>query len=218
MSKALSSEQRAAIIHHIGLNNEFEKRECEKSLEAFCKSSWHIIEPGTKLAWNWHISTVCGYLEAYSKGTINRRLIINIPPGTLKSILVSVMLPAWNWIANPEHRYLTVSNEQGLSTRDARRMKQIVTSEWFQSKWPLALEADQNEKTLFANEKRGHRQAVGVTASNTGKRGDSLILDDLIAAKDAFSDVIRDSVNLAFDQELSTRLNDPVLSGIKKSP
>lgn len=208
LSKRQLNERRFMLL------SEMDKRGCERSLEQFTRSAWHIIEPGTKLQWNWHISTLCGYLEAFHKGEIHRRLIINIPPGTLKSILVSVMYPAWAWIDKPERRFLTVSNEQGLATRDALRMKHIITSDWFQSKWPLSLQSDQNEKTLYVNDKKGFRQAVGVSASNTGKRGDDLILDDLIAAKNAFSDVIRVGVNNTFDQELSTRLNDPVESGI----
>ena len=197
-----------------GYEQDLVQIKCEGSLEQFTKAAWHIIEPGTKLVWNWHLSTICGYLEAFHKGDIEKRLIINIPPGTLKSILVSVMYPAWSWIDAPEKRFLTVSNEQGLATRDALRMKQIITSEWFQSKWPMKLQPDQNEKTLYANEHRGFRQALGITASNTGKRGDELILDDLIDAKHAFSDVIRVSVNDTYDQSLSTRLNDPSESGV----
>lgn len=153
--------------------NELEKRACEKSLAQFVKCAWHIIEPGTPLLWNWHINTVCGYLEAFHKHQLpDRRLIINIPPGTLKSILVSVMYPAWVWCTEPENRFLSFANEQGLSIRDALRMKQIVTSEWYQEKWPISMQADQNEKTLFANDARGFRQSQGITASNTGKRGD----------------------------------------------
>jgi len=149
-----------------------EKILCEQSLAQFTRSAWHIIEPGTELVWNWHLDTICGYLMTFHNNELpDKRLIINIPPGTLKSILVSVMYPAWCWISNPSERFLTVTNEQGLAIRDALRMKQIITSDWFQDKWPLALQADQNEKTLYANEKRGFRQAQGIGASNTGKRG-----------------------------------------------
>jgi len=193
---------------------ELEQAACEVSLEQFCRSAWKIIEPGTELKWNWHLSTVCGYLEAFHRREIEKRLIINIPPGTLKSILVSVMFPAWQWIKTPERRYLTVTNEQGLAVRDALRMKQIVSSEWFQSKWPLEFQSDQNEKTLYANERRGFRQSQGITGATTGKRGDDLIIDDPIDAKHAFSDVIRNGVNNAYDQTLSTRLNDPNTSGV----
>ena len=192
-----------------------EKLLCEQSLAQFVRSAWHIIEPGTVLHWNWHLDTICGYLMAFHRRELpDRRLIINIPPGTLKSILVSVMYPAWTWIDRPEERFLTISCEQGLAIRDSLRMKQIITSEWFQSKWPLSMQSDQNEKTLYANEKRGFRQAQGITASNTGKRGDVLLLDDLIDAKHAFSDVIRQSVNDTWDQALNSRLNDPVKSGV----
>lgn len=192
-----------------------EKKECERNLASFIKKAWPIIEPGTKLLWNWHIDTVCGYLMAFHRNELpNKRLIINIPPGTLKSIIVSVMYPAWVWISEPEQRFLTISNEQGLAIRDSLRMKQIITSEWFQSKWPLKLQVDQNEKTLFANEKRGFRQAQGITANNTGKRGSTLIIDDAVDAKHAFSDIKRNGVNETWDSSLSTRINDPVTSGI----
>lgn len=193
---------------------DLEKLLCERSLAQFTRSAWPIIEPGTPLVWNWHLDTICGYLEAFHTGKIQRRLIINIPPGTLKSILVSVMYPAWVWISTPDKRFLTITNEQGLAIRDGLRMKQIVTSEWFQRNWPLALQSDQNEKTLYANDRRGFRQSQGITASNTGKRGDYLLIDDPIDAKHAFSDVIRQSVNDTWDQSLSSRLNDPVHSGV----
>jgi phage terminase large subunit-like protein len=193
----------------------YERYLCEKSLAQFTRSAWHIIEPGAELQWNWHIDTVCGYLEAFHSGVIKpRRLIINIPPGTLKSVLVSVMYPAWVWTRQPEERFMNVTNEQGLATRDSLRMKQIVTSEWYQRNWPMALQSDQNEKTLFANERRGFRQSIGVTAGVTGKRAGTILLDDLLDAKAAFSDVQRVTVNDAWDQALSSRLNDPQESGV----
>jgi phage terminase large subunit-like protein len=186
---------------------QLEKTMCEHSLAQFLRSSWHIIEPGTELIWNWHIDTVCGYLEAVKKGVINR-LIINIPPGALKSIIVSVNFNAWDWIDAPYERYLCISNEQGLAIRDALKTKQIVTSDWYQSKWKLSLQTDQNEKTLYANEKRGFRQSQGISAANTGKRGSRLLLDDPHDMKQIYSDVLRQSVIDTWDRSLSTRLND----------
>lgn len=214
-TRKLSDAERASLIREIQLETERQKRLCELSLEVFARAAWHIIEPGTKLIWNWHLSTICGYLMAFHRGELpDKRLIINVPPGTLKSILVSVMYPAWCWISQPELRFLTVTNEQGLAIRDALRMKQIITSGWFQSKWPLPLQADQNEKTLYANAKRGFRQAQGITAATTGKRGDCIIIDDPIDAKHAFSDVIRQGVNDTWDQALSSRLNHLEESGV----
>ena len=187
---------------------EIDKRNCEKSLEAFTRSAWHIIEPGTKLSWNWHFDVICEYLQAVQDGRINR-LIINVPPGTAKSTLVSVMFPAWLWIKDPTKRYLNITNEQGLALRDALKAKTIITSGWYQQKWPLLLDASQNEKILYQNEKRGFRQSLGVTAGITGKRGNLLILDDLSDSTGIESDAQRQTVLDAYDYKISTRLNDP---------
>lgn len=209
----MSTDREALLIRKAEILLQLEKLQCERSLAQFVRSSWHIIEPGTPLVWNWHIDTVCGYLEAFSQGTI-KRLIVNIPPGTLKSIIVSVCFPAWEWIGRPDERYLCISNEQGLAIRDALRTKHIVMSEWYQRNWPLALLQDQNEKTLYINEKRGFRQSQGITAANTGKRGGRLLVDDPHDMKQIFSDVQRQSVIDTWDQSLSTRLNNPEESGI----
>jgi predicted phage terminase large subunit-like protein len=192
-----------------------EKIKCENDLAQFVKSAWHIIESASELKWNWHLDTICGYLMAFDNGELpDKRLIICIPPGTMKSILVSVMYPAWRWIRNPHDRYLSITNEQGLAVRDALRMKDIITSDWYASKWPISLKASQNEKTYYVNEYQGFRQSQGISAGNTGKRGDVLLIDDPIDAAQAYSDVIRTGVNETWDRSLSSRLNDLKNSGI----
>lgn len=181
---------------------------CERSLAEFTKQAWHIIEPGTPLLWNWHLDTLCGYLEATMDKCVHlTRLIINIPPGSLKSVLVSVMYPAWMWIKNPQKRILGVSNAQDLAIRDSRRTKQIITDEWFTEQWPLDLKADQSAKTNYENVAGGFRVSLGITANITGKRGDCVILDDPHDASTAQSDLIRKSVLEIYDTKLSTRVN-----------
>lgn len=161
-----------------------EKVKCENDLAQFVRSAWHIIESSTELKWNWHLDTICGYLMAFDNGELpDKRLIICIPPGTMKSILVSVMYPAWRWIRNPHDRYLSITNEQGLAVRDALRMKDIITSDWYASKWPISLKASQNEKTYYVNECQGFRQSQGISAGNTGKRGDCVIGSTMVATE-----------------------------------
>ncbi|RLC10096.1 MAG: hypothetical protein DRI24_20795 [Deltaproteobacteria bacterium] len=161
---------RDSIIQEIQILEAIEKRKCERSLAEFVKLSWHIIEPSTKLIWNWHFDVICGYLEAVTSGKI-KRLIINVPPGTAKSTLVSVCFPAWEWIHNPARRYLGITNEQGLALRDSLKAKTIIESQWFQSKWPIKFNPRQNEKILYQNVDTGFRQSLGITAGLTGKRG-----------------------------------------------
>ena len=181
---------------------------CERSLAEFTKQAWHIIEPGTPLMWNWHLDTLCGYLEATMDKHVHlTRLIINIPPGSLKSVLVSVMFPAWMWIKNPSKRVLGVSNSQDLAIRDSRRTKQIITDEWFTDQWPLELQADQSAKTNYENSRGGFRVSLGITANITGKRGDVVLMDDPHDASTAQSDLIRQGVLDIYDTKLSTRVN-----------
>ncbi len=208
-------QQLNELVEHNKKIDLVEKLECERSFEQFIKSAFHIVEPGTQLTWGWHLEILAAYLQAFVDGGIpNKRLIISIPPGCMKSLTVAVFLPAFVWIKHPEERILGFSAEQSLAIRDNLKMKQIITSEWYQSKWPLKLDPSQNEKTHFSNEKRGFRQGIGISAAVTGKRGNLLLLDDLNDAKQAFSDVIRQSVNDTFDQSIITRVNDPVKSGI----
>jgi len=194
---------------------EIDRIECEESLAEFTKRAWHIIEPGTKLKWNWHLDVLCAYVQAFFQGRI-KRLILNVPPGSMKSIVFSVMGPAWDWAINPSDRILNLTNEGGLATRDNRRMRQIIESEWYQERWgdKYQLAKDQQEKTLFENTARGFRQGLGLGSNITGKRGNRLLIDDPVDAKKAFSDVEIKDANDTYDQAVSSRLNDPVEDSI----
>jgi len=68
--------------------------EAEESFAAFVKQAWPVLEPSTKLKWGWVMDTVCDHLQASYEGKI-LRLLINIPPGLSKSMLTSVLFPAW---------------------------------------------------------------------------------------------------------------------------
>lgn len=184
-------------------------------MATFTRQAWHIVEPGTDLAWNWHLDVLCAYIQAFFEGRITR-LILNVPPGAMKSLLLAVMGPAWCWTRRPEARIVSLTNEIGLATRDNRRMRQIIESDWYQARWgeKVKLSHDQSEKTLFANTRHGFRQGLGMGGNITGKRGSHLLIDDPVDAKKAFSDVEIASANQTYDQAVSSRLNSPRTDGI----
>lgn len=192
-----------------------EKNLCEESLSEFVRNAWHVVEPATPLLWNWHIDTICGYLEAVYRGDI-LNLIVNVPPGTMKSLIVSVFYPAWVWSKQPSHRFLCGSNEGTLATRDSLRMRTLVNSSWYQGHWgdKVTLSREQAEKTLFKNTVEGHRESQGIGGKITGKRGDTLIIDDPHDTKKTNSDVQREDVLDTWDQAWSTRKNDPIRSAV----
>lgn len=189
--------------------------DCERSLSEFVRQAWHVIEPGADLIWNWHVDVLCAYLEAFFTGKI-KRLILNVPPGSLKSVLVSVMGPSWKWANDPSARIINLTNEISLATRDSLRMKHIIQSDWYTARWgnKVQLSGDQKEKLHFENTARGFRQGLGIGANLTGKRAGMLLIDDPCDAKKAFSDVVIKSVNDTYDQAVSSRLNNPATDGI----
>jgi predicted phage terminase large subunit-like protein len=208
-----SSGQKRAVQLIKGIGIAESKEACEASFAEFVRQAWHIVEPSTQLIDNWHIHTICGYMEAFFEKRITR-LIINVPPGTMKSLIVSVFYPAWAWAKKPGYRFLGVANGEDLATRDSQRHKWIIESDWFQARWPITMKSDMQGKGLFGNSKGGFRQAIGITARITGKRGDDMLIDDPHDAKGILSDTDRLSVLDTYDQKLSTRLNHQDAGGI----
>ena len=188
----------------------------------FVKYLWDAIEPGTPLTWNWHIDAVCQALSRVATGEI-QRLVICIPPGTMKSTLVSAMLDPWIWLTRPEERTLTASYDASLATRDNVKARRIVESDKYQELVrllvPLGYQAwgftdDQNQKTYFETTRGGFRQIVTVGGGATGKRGDKTIVDDphklldiLQAAPSRQLELVQE-VREWYNNVFNSRLND----------
>lgn len=153
-----------------------------------------------------------------------RELVLCIPPGFLKSILVSVLLPAFAWLSRPERRALYVANDDDLAKRDSQRSRELIESDRYAlckqaasrlmgvPRWELA--ADQNEKHHFRTSRRGFRQAFSYGAKVTGKRGDMVVVDDPMDAKEAVLGSITQIVKRmqdamrVYDFVLASRLNN----------
>lgn len=191
-----------------------EREACRRSLSTFARRAWPVLEPGQPYVHGWHIDAMAEHLQAVTAGQITR-LLINIPPGTMKSLMTGVLWPAWEWgpMGMPHVRFIGASHESTLATRDNLRMRRLVTSEWFQSLWPLALTGDQNEKTYFENEATGWRQSCAVKAM-TGRRGDRVNWDDPHSVEDAHSKAALAEAERVFTETLPTRLNNPDRSAI----
>lgn len=182
-----------------------EKDTLEQSLHAFVKASWVLVEPSHAFIDNWHIVELCRVLEDVYYGR-TKRLLINIPPGTMKSLIVDVFFPCWVWAKNARKRFLCASYGQHLTTRDNVRARQIIESDWFQSRWPVHLVDDQNTKTRYNTNLHGWRIATSVNGVGTGEHPDFIIIDDPTSAEQAESDTSRKAANDWFDNTISQRL------------
>lgn len=188
-------------------------RACEvelakRSLADFAKMAWHILEPATPLKWGWALDAICEHLEAVSYGDC-RRLLMNVPPGSMKSLLTGVIWPAWEWgpVAKSEMRFLGTAHKQDLAVRDNLKCRRLIQSQWYQERWPVVLTSDQNAKTKFENDKTGFREAMAFE-SMTGSRGDRVILDDPHSVDDANSVTKLMSGVTTFREALPSRVNN----------
>lgn len=182
------------------------------SFKAFVKDAWHLHHPTTPFIDNWHIDAICEHLEAQTRGEITR-LIINVPPGAMKSFLAGVYWPTWEWLTNPSVQIVATAANEALAIRDNQRARWLIESDWYQNFCPIKLKADANASSKFINEDMGFRWAIPFT-SITGFRADRIIVDDAISASNAHSDAKRNQVNSDFWTNIVSRLNDPKRSTI----
>lgn len=192
------------------LQQELDYRACEDSLYRFFLAAWKVLEPTTPLYSNWHLELMAEYLEEVTAGNI-RRIIINVPPRSLKSTLVTICWPCWEWIKNPSERYMFASYSQSLSTEHSMARRRLIESEWYSSRWGsnYGLLEDQNAKHYFRNDGAGHMFATSTGGSATGFGGNRVIIDDPHNTKGAESDAERTTTLNDIDKGLMSRFNDP---------
>lgn len=189
--------------------------ECENHLRIFIRQAWPHLEPVPFIDGR-HIELMAEYLEAFIAGEIPR-LLLNIPPGHMKSLSVSVMLNAWAWtkIERTGLRFMATSYRADLALRDADKTRELIRSNWYQERWgnvvgalretKLQIRRDQDQKTRFQNSKGGYRFSTS-TSGIMGEGGDFVILDDPHNVESAESDYQRTTIVERIRMALPTRV------------
>jgi predicted phage terminase large subunit-like protein len=154
------------------------------------------------------------HLEAVTSGQI-KRLLINVPPGSMKSMMVSVFWPAWEWgpMGLASMRYISSSYSEQYAMRDSRRMRDLVLSEWYRVRWGGDVVLSRVGERSFSNTRQGSRTGLPFQ-SLTGGRADRVILDDPHSVSSAESENEREAEVRIFRESVPTRLNDPQKSAI----
>lgn len=210
-----------------------ERERCEKSLLYFTEKGWRAIEPKTFLS-NWHLEAISEHLEAVSRGEI-RRLLINMPPRHAKSLSANVFFPAWVWAQNPDPstpenanrpslhgmsvqpktlrgpgvKFMHLSYDSQLSTRDSVKCRTVMRSRWYQKFWGgrVQLRIDQDTKGRFDNMQGGYRLATSENGLVTGEGGDCIIFDDPHSVRH-IDQSNREETLRFWDEAMSSRLDD----------
>lgn len=188
-----------------------EAADAQDRLMDFISLTWPVLEPGADFVTGTVIEVIAEHLEAVAKGKI-RRLLINVPPGCMKSLGTDVFWPAWIWGPQnmPDKRFVSWSYAQDLTIRDNKKTRRLLLSEVYQKFWSdrFTMTDDQNAKKNFENDSMGFKLAEGIHGQGTGHRGDFLVIDDPHNVKSAESDVVREDVLHFFTEILPTRVNN----------
>lgn len=178
----------------------------------FVRKVFAELHPGQPLAENWHLMAIAYQLEEIVAGR-QKRLIINVPPRALKSIILSVALPAFILGKNPCAKIICVSYAQSLAAKHARDFRRILEADWYQAAFPLTVIAKEAED-LIETTMGGARLSTSIGATMTGFGGDFIIIDDPMRPDEAPSELARDKVIRHYREVLYSRQNDKVRSSI----
>jgi hypothetical protein len=180
---------------------------------AFAERAFHTLYSKSRLLRNWHLEVIAARLEALRAGHI-RRLVINLPPRHLESLLASVALPAWILGHEPGAEILCVSYAQELADKWSRDCRRIVASLWYRWLFPTRLAPARRAMAEFETTAGGRRIAAGVGGVLTGRGADLIVIDDPLKPEEALSEARRRAANEWYDHTLYSRLNDKARSAV----
>jgi predicted phage terminase large subunit-like protein len=178
--------------------------------ESFVQKAFSVVHPDRKVAWSWHIRAICWHLYLVRSGQMPR-LIINLPPRSLKSFIVSVAWPAFLLGLDPSLRIVCVSYTDDLARDHARLFRILIESQIYRRLFPkMRISPRKNTEGMVATTRGGFRLATSIGGTLTGKGGDLIIIDDPMKAEDVNSKVERERVIDWYKSTLASRLNDAV--------
>jgi predicted phage terminase large subunit-like protein len=180
----------------------------KNDLMSFIEHSFYELNPQTRFLSSPHIEVLAATLESCRQGTI-KRLIVNLPPRSLKSHAVSVAFPAWLLGHDPAAQIICASYGQELSEKLARDCRTLMAGASYQRLFPRTrLSPEKQSVSEFMTTSQGFRMATSIGGVLTGRGADYLILDDPLKPDDALSEIRRSAVNQWYDNTLVSRLNN----------
>lgn len=171
------------------------------------------LEPGNPYEENWHVHLISRHLEEVRLG-LKTRLMLNMPPRSMKSILVSVAFSAWILGHDPTRRIMCLTYSKDVAQAQAQLFHRLMASDWIQRVFPELRPKVPNKKMEWESSVGGYRLAASIDGSVLARGADFIILDDPNKGQEIYSKVARERVKNAYDHTVSTRLNHPKKSAI----
>ncbi len=174
-------------------------------LSSFIGLTYQLSYPGRPYLHNWHIDVLAEVLQLCYAGKI-KRLVINMPPRHLKSMSVSVALPAWIHGRDPTANIMCVAGHRSLVEEHHMRTHQLMNHAKYRAIFPHVdvSEAGNELRLVHGGTRRGFTPRDGMT----GHGADFIIIDDPLPANLTENDGARDRINRWFDESVYQRLDD----------
>jgi predicted phage terminase large subunit-like protein len=180
---------------------------------SFLRQCFATLYPGTEFSDNWHLHVLAEELAAVARGE-NRRLIVNMPPRSLKSVATSVALIAWYLGHHPGAEVICASYSADLSQKFAFDCRKIMTSDWYEATFPTRVDLRKSAVHDFRTIQGGGRLAASVGGQMTGRGADLIVIDDPAKPDEMLSEVQRAGINTWLRSTVISRLNDKARSAI----
>jgi len=181
----------------------------------FVRYFWRVLEPGREFIDGWALDAVAEHLEAVERGELPR-LLITVPPGFMKSLMINVWFMCWLWGPQnkPHFRSLSFSYAAHLTERDNEKCRTLISSRPYQELWGDRFKLASDSKIKISNNHQGWLLASSVGGISTGERGDLIRCDDPHNAIQGESERVRNETVRWFKESMSNRLNDMEKSSI----
>lgn len=176
---------------------------------SFARRALAEIMPGVDLKWNWHLDLIADRLTRLADGEI-KRLLICVPPRSLKSLLCSVLFPAWLLARDATERILCLSYAQPLAEDFARQCRQLIDSPFYRATFDTRLSPERRAVEQFETTAGGTRIGNSLDGVVTGRGGDFIILDDPMKPQEALSEAVRVKVIDWLGNTLASRPNSKI--------
>lgn len=183
-------------------------------LYSFIRATFPIVSPNDRFAPNWHIESIACHLKRVLDGRLHR-LIITLPPRSLKSICSSVSFPAFALGHNPRQRIICVSYSEGLARKHANDCRAVMRSDLYGRVFPNTRISPAKDTELeFATTLGGSRLATSVGGTLTGRGGNLIVIDDPMKPQDAYSEPERERTKQWYANTLLSRLDNKTKDSI----
>jgi len=176
-------------------------------LYSFVRAIFPLVSPNDQFAANWHIEAIAFELNRVMQGHV-KRLIITLPPRSLKSITASVAFPAFVLGHNPSARIICVSYSESLARKHANDCRALMRSDLYRRVFSTRISPQKDTELEFATTLGGTRLATSVGGTLTGRGGNLIVIDDPMKPQDAYSEAEREHTKQWYSNTLLSRLDN----------